>query len=80
MDTKTAREILGCASDYALAHELNLTRQAVSAWGGKVPQGRQWQIELLAIKRPATVGGSGECVSWTQEEHPTNEESIHEAV
>jgi hypothetical protein len=78
MDTKTAREILGCANDNALARELNLTRQAVSRWGGKVPEWRQWQIELLAIKRPATEGGSGSVVSWTQEEHPTNEESIHD--
>lgn len=61
MDTKTARTMLDCANDNVLAQKLNLTRQAISAWGGKVPQSRQWQIQLLAIKKPATMGGSEDC-------------------
>ena len=63
MNTQTARNILGCANDADLARELGLSRQAVNQWDGKVPPRWERWVKILerANKRPATVGGSGEC-------------------
>ena len=54
MDTKTARTELGVATDSDLAKQLGLTRAAVSAWRGKVPERWQRWVLLLAEKeKPA---------------------------
>lgn len=45
MDTKQAIEKAGSAM--ALAQLLGITRQAISQWGDKVPQGRVWQLRAL---------------------------------
>ena len=61
MKTQNARELLGCATDSDLAQVLGVTRQAVCRWGGEIPQGRRWQIELMLLKKkspPMTAGFS----------------------
>lgn len=51
MTTNKAKKLLGAKSDYELAKILGVQRQAVGAWKGTLPQGRQWQVELMVSKR-----------------------------
>jgi|JI102314A2RNA_FD_contig_71_2408266_length_464_multi_2_in_0_out_0_2 hypothetical protein len=51
MTTTKAMRLLGVKTKYALAHLLGIKHQAVYAWGGKVPQARQWQIESIMAKK-----------------------------
>jgi hypothetical protein len=50
MTTKKAMKLLGADTEYALAKLLGIKHQAVYAWRGKVPQARQWQVQILAGK------------------------------
>ena len=45
MKTQDAIKYFGTAS--RLARALGIERQAVSAWGEKIPSGRQFQIEVI---------------------------------
>ena len=54
MTKREARQILGAASDYALAKIIGTTHQAVYKWGGDddpIPQQRDWQIRLMMAER-----------------------------
>ena len=53
MTTKKAMKLLGAETEYALAKLLGIKHQAVYAWHGKVPQARQWQVQILARKKAA---------------------------
>jgi len=53
MTTTQAMKRLGVKTEYSLAKLLGIKHQAVYAWHGKVPQARQWQIQLLATERRA---------------------------
>jgi len=53
MTTTQAMKRLGVKTEYSLARLLGIKHQAVYAWHGKVPQARQWQVQILARKKAA---------------------------
>lgn len=58
MRTKTAIRYFGTAAE--LARRLGISRQSVHDWQGKVPEGRQYQLEILTngalrAKRPPSM-------------------------
>lgn len=58
MRTKTAIKHFGSAAE--LARHLGISRQSIHDWGDEVPEGRQYQLEILTngalrAKRPPSM-------------------------